>query len=283
MPDFTAEKKQLELSPMETRKFGILIEESAEAYHSQSGQFLTSHLLADFRRCPLLYHRKRQGLVSDREDCPAYLVGRAAHTVILEGDEAFHQRYAVGGPVNPRTGLPFGAGTKAWACWAQAQGKEVLTAEQYEQVLRMSGSVAQHAEAQKLLAEGAAEGVVRTHYCGHWCQIRMDWFEPHQGIVDLKTCDDLTWFEADARRYGYAHQLAFYRAVLAQVIGLYMPIHLVAVEKKEPYRCGVWRVGPEVLAAAQKENEAALDRLQACLISDKFPTGYEETRQFDYL
>jgi hypothetical protein len=230
-----------------------------------------------------LYHRKRQGLVLDREDCPAYLVGRAAHTVILEGDEAFRQRYAVGGPVNPRTGLPYGAGTKAWAEWAQSQGKEVLTAEQYEQVLRMAGSVAQHAEAQKLLAEGAAEGVVRTHYRGQWCQIRMDWFEPHQGIVDLKTCDDLTWFEADARRYGYAHQLAFYRAVLAQVVGLYMPVHLIAVEKKEPFRCGVWRVAPDVLAAAQKENEAALDRLEACLLSGQFPTGYEETRQFEHL
>jgi hypothetical protein len=38
--------------------------------------------------------------------------------------------------------------------------------------------------------------------------------------VDLKTCDDLTWFEADSRRYGYAHQLAFYRAVLKKALGI---------------------------------------------------------------
>ena len=37
----------------------------------------------------------------------------------------------------------------------------------------------------------------------------MDWFDAHRGIADLKTCDNLDWFEADARRYGYAHQLAF--------------------------------------------------------------------------
>jgi hypothetical protein len=71
--------------------------------------------------------------------------------------------------------------------------------------------------------------------------------------------------------------------VLAQVVGLYMPVHLIAVEKKEPFRCGVWRVAPDVLAAAQKENEAALDRLEACLLSGQFPTGYEETRQFEHL
>ena len=72
-----------------------------------------------------------------------------------------------------------------------------------------------HELAASLLSEGVAEGVVRANYCGVACQIRMDWFEPHQGIVHLKTCDELTWFEADARRFGYGHQVAFYRAVHA--------------------------------------------------------------------
>jgi RNA polymerase sigma factor (sigma-70 family) len=258
-------------------------EEPAEAYHAKTGEYLTSHLLADFRRCPLLYHRKRLGLIPSSDDCPAYLVGRAAHTVILEGEDAFRQRFAVGGPVNPQTGQPYGTGTKAWAEWAQAQGKEVLTHQQHALVNSMAHSVRQHGPAQELLASGIAEGVVRAPYREHPCQIRMDWFDAHQGIVDLKTCDDLTWFESDARRYGYAYQLAFYRAVLSQVIGLYVPVYLIAVEKKEPFRCGVWRLSPEVLATAQHENELALERLRACQESGKFPTGYEEPRLFDYL
>ena len=81
-------------------------------------------------------------------------------------------------------------------------------------VSNMAESVRTHELPASLLSEGIAEGVVRANYCGVACQIRMDWFEPHQGIVDLKTCDDLTWFEADARRFGYGHQVAFYRAVL---------------------------------------------------------------------
>ena len=79
----------------------FLIREPADDYHSRSGEFLSSHLLGDYRSCPLLYHRKRCGLIPD-EDRPAYLVGRAAHTVILEGKEAFRRTYAVGGPVNRR-------------------------------------------------------------------------------------------------------------------------------------------------------------------------------------
>src|SRR5262245_22205150 len=111
--------------------YSILLSEPAEVYHAKSGEYLTSHLLSDFRKCPLLYHRKRLGLVPASEECPAYLVGHAAHTVILEGLDAFHRRYAVGGPVNPKTGLPFGQASKAFADWAAEQGKQVLTAAQF--------------------------------------------------------------------------------------------------------------------------------------------------------
>jgi hypothetical protein len=257
-----------------------LIHEPAEVYHTKAGEYLSSHLLADFRKCPLLYHRKRRGLIQD-EDRPAYLVGRAAHTVILEGLEVFHQTYAVGGPVNPKTGQPFGSSTKAWAEWAEAQGKPVLTTEHYDLVMRMAEGVKENAEAQRLLGEGEAEGVVRTEYCAVPCQIRLDWFNPQLGIVDLKSADTIDYFEADARRYGYAHQLAFYRAVLAQVLGAWKPVYLIAVEKKEPHRCGVWRVSEDTLSIAQQENEAAIRRLRHCTALNAWPTGYEEVRLFE--
>ena len=100
--------------------------------------------------------------------------------------------------------------------------------------------------------------------------------------MDFKTCDDLTWFESDARRYGYHRQMAFYRAVLAQPLGgLLAPVYLVAIEKREPFRCGVWRVSEDTLAIAQRENEAAIRRLAACREQNHWPTGYEEIRVLD--
>lgn len=260
-----------------------LVNEPADVYHASAGEYLSSHLLADFRKCPLLYHRKRCGLIPD-EDRPAYLVGRAAHTVILEGLTAFQRAFAVGGPINPKTGSPYGASTKAWAEWAAAQGgKEVLTNEQYNLVMHMANGVKLHDFAQELLSDGVAEGVLRADYCGKPCQIRLDWLNPHAGIVDLKTCDDLQWFEADAKRYSYLHQVAFYRAVLAQVIGVGMPVFFIAVEKKEPYRCGLWHVAEDSLASAQRENEAAITRLLRCEATNTWQTGYEEVRSFDHI
>jgi len=263
-----------------TNGSAVLLCEPADVYHAKAGEYLSSHLLADFRKCPPLYWQKVSGQIVD-QDRPAYLVGRAAHTLILEGRERFDQDFAIGGPINPKTGEPFGSATKAFVEWQAQHGKAVLTQSQYALVQAMADSVRSHLEADELLRDGIAEGVVRTEYCDVPAQIRLDYFDPTKGIVDLKTTDDLTWFEADARRYGYAHQLAFYQAVLAKVIGLPMPVFMVAVEKRNPYRTGVWQVSDDTLRIARQENEAAIRRLLHCKAKNYWPTGYEERRVFD--
>ncbi|MCG8521981.1 MAG: PD-(D/E)XK nuclease-like domain-containing protein, partial [Pseudomonadales bacterium] len=97
-------------------------------------------------------------------------------------------------------------------------------------------------------------------------------------VVDLKTTTDLTWFENDAKRRRYINQLAFYQAVVAEATGQWLPVHLVAVEKIEPYRCGVWQISENTLNLARQENEAAIRRLKAAIASGAFPTGYEQMR-----
>ncbi len=257
----------------------LIFDEPSEVYHARAHDYLTSHQLADFRRCPLLYYRKRAGLIKD-EDRPAYQMGRAAHTLILEGTAAFQQRFVVGGPINPRTGQPFGAQTKAFADWTAAQNKEVLSQSQFDQVCEMAASVGSHEDAARLLSSGHAEVVVRQDYCGRRCQIRMDWFDPHVAIVDLKTIDNLDFFEVDAKRFGYLYQLAFYRCVLAEAISISMPVYFIAIEKREPFRCGVWRIDDDSLSVAAAENRAAVERLTLCEQEDRWTSGYEDVRSF---
>ncbi len=263
-----------------TIDLNILACETAEQYHAKAGEYLSSHQLLDFIRCPLL-HRKRALSLIEEKDSPAYLLGRAAHVRILEGRDAYQNAFALGGPINPKTDKPFGSNTKAFSQWAEAQGKPVLSHEQVDIIEQMACGVAQNSEAVDLLLYGRAEGVLRTEYCGVPCQIRIDWVHPHRGIVDFKTCDDLTWFESDARRFGYHRQMAFYRSVLMQVAADPVPVYLVAVEKKEPFRCGVWRISDDTLTIAERENKAAIHRLQICRKNDHWPTGYEEIRVLD--
>lgn len=81
----------------------------------------------------------------------------------------------------------------------------------------------------------------------------MDWVHPHMGIVDLKTTSDLDRFEFEARRWRYPNQMAFYADMLAKVTDEdeTIPVYLIAVEKSEPYRCGVWQVSEQTLDQAR--------------------------------
>jgi len=258
----------------------FLIQEPADDYHAKAGTYLSSHRLADFRRNALLFHKKELGLIEE-PDRPAYVLGRAAHVLILEGRDAYEENYAFGGPINPKTGLSFGTRTKAFQEWAEAQGKPVLSDDQAVLIESLYAAVQGHCHARDLLAEGCPEGVVRVEYRDLPCQGRLDWLHPQHGIVDLKTCENLDWLEMDARSYGYIHQLAFYRSLVAHATGETLPVYLIAVEKREPLRCGVWRVGEEVLGVAQKDNEQAIEKLKICRQRDHWPTGYEEIKILD--
>jgi len=259
----------------------VLIREPAEVYHAKAKENLSSHALADFRRCPLLFRRKEQGLIPDR-DSAAFVIGRAAHTLILEGRERFEAEYAVGGPVNPRTGQPFGSGTKAFAGWAERIGKPVLADADAALIEQMASSVREHLFARELLREGVAEGVVRCEYAGHACQSRIDWINPlpDRGIVDLKTCDRLDSFESDIDAFGYVYQLAFYRTLVERACRASLAVHIVAVEKREPFCCGVWQIAEAALDQAQRENESAMAELTRCRETGVWPTRFESLRLY---
>jgi hypothetical protein len=262
----------------------FLVREPVGVYHGKAKDFLSAHALAEFRRCPLLYRRKELGLVPER-DTTAYVVGRAAHALILEGRQRYERAYAVGGPINPKTGQPFGSLTKAFAEWAEQQHRPVLCDAHAALVEQMAVSVREHHFARDLLAEGVAEGVVRGEYAGHRCQARVDWVNPldGRGIVDLKTADEIDSFEFSMRAFGYLHQVAFYRALIAEVCGHALPVHIVAVEKREPFRTGVWRIAPNVLDEAQRENKEAMADLRRCRETGNWFTRYESLRVVERL
>jgi len=271
---------------LKTIDLRFLIHEPADVYHAKAKLFLTAHALHEFRRCPLLYHKKELGLVPER-DTTAYLIGRAVHVLVLEGRQSYEREYAIGGPINPKTGQPFGSQTKAFAEWAEQQNKPVLSDAHAALVEQMATAVKNHTLVYELLAEGVAEGVVRCKYAQFLCQARIDWINSRSStgpsIVDLKTVDDLDSFEFVIRTLGYVHQLAFYRALVAIAGECLLPVHVVAVEKREPFRVGVWQITPKVLDQAQDQNEKAMAELRHCRATGNWFTRFEELRVIDCL
>ena len=261
----------------------------ADEYHqaARDGKFLSSHLLGDFRKSPLLYKKKLSGEIEPSESA-ALAVGRAVHVLVLEGRAKFDAEFMVSdGPVNPKTGEPFGKLTKAYREWAAAQTKDVVSGPDFAFMSKLRESVWAHPVALELLDEGVSEQTVRTRYCDEPCQIRMDWFRADFGgcpvICDLKTCETLDYFEGDARRFWYPQQMAFYREALKAASGgeVEADCYLIAVEKREPMRCGVWKLTDGILQSCAAENERAIAELHKCRRENSWPTRTEELRILD--
>ena len=256
------------------------LREPEDVYHalSKSGQTVSSHMLAVFRDSPVLYHKMISGEVAFPES-DAFRFGRAAHKYLLEGSAAFERDFMVAdGPINPKTMQPYGASTKAYSEWAAKLEKPVIASSELELIRKMYSAICANEHAVELLESGVAEAVIRETVCGVPCQIRMDWVNPIFGIVDLKTCDSLKEFERDARKYGYLAQMAFYRMVYEFSALEGASCYLIAVEKREPYSCGVWRCDADALDEEEERIKINLRRLAECRKSGVWPTGYELVR-----
>ena len=269
-------------------KYPFLADIPADEYHqaARDGKYLSSHLLGDFRKSPRLYHRKMTGEI-EPGDSAAFLMGRAVHTLVLEGRGRFDEEFLISeGPVNPKTGEPFGRLTKAYREWAAVQRLPIVSGSDFGFFSKLQQSVWLHPVASHLLDHGVAEKTVRARYAGVMCQSRMDWFvdeiDGRPAICDLKTCETIDYFESDARRYGYPHQMAFYREVFAVASGGVRPdCYLIAVEKHEPFRVAVYRLTEPLLEACARGNEVAISELHECRSSDSWPTRTEDLRILD--
>lgn len=269
-----------------------LIDITAEEYHAatKENKYTTSHRLNLFRRCPALYHKHITGEIVEG-DTETFMLGRAVHTLALEGADKFDAEYMVSdGPTNPKTEKPYGRETKAFKEWAAQQTLPVIGSEDHALMLKLSEAVHAHEIAADILKAGIAEATVRAEWYGEPVQSRIDWFDPERGIIaDLKTCRDVDRFPFDIRDFGYVTQLAFYKRVLelAGYAGPELKAYLIAVEKQEPFRVAVVEVchltlsdgnnaGPDGKYGAG--NNYTMTELKECRAADKWPTRYEQIK-----
>lgn len=245
-------------------------------YHGNK-DFMTSGKIRDFIKCPLMYYKKINGLIEKAESDDMNF-GKALHVMTLER-ETFDKRYLVSdGPINPGTQNPYGRDTKKFLEWAAAQtgGREILTTAEHAILMEMYEMIVCNWGAAELLnGPGVAEGTAYAEVDGFDCQIRTDWFSGEHGIVDLKTCRDIDRIKWDIQEHRYDLQMAFYAIVVSKNIREKVPVHMIFVEKQEPYRSMVLEIPEGVLAPAVSLIHGALERLRECMTKKKWPTGCE--------
>lgn len=250
----------------------FLISEPFAEYNAARSQFVTSSMVWEYSQSPVMCLIAKDGTA-------AMDFGTAAHKFILEGEAAFLESYVVGGPVNPKTGKPFGRDSIAFKDWAAGSpDKGVVTEDELKVIRSMDASVRGHALIRPYLQDGIAEGVVRAKYHGAPCQIRIDWLSADGTICDLKTCEDLADFHWNIRKYGYAPKASFYQQVYKEAARdlIEPPYRLIVVEKNAPYRCGMWMFPDEALQVIHLAARSDIAGILKSRATNVWPTGYEE-------
>ena len=199
------------------------------------------------------------------EDTEALAIGSAFHCLTTEPD-TFSDMFAVGGPINPKTGRVYGYDTKAFAEWAEQQGKPVLTTEQYQAVVAMAASVREHPRAAAILAcPGDVELAIQwtDAETGVLCKCRLDYFVCDQdppAIADLKSCQDARpkAFSRSVLDYGYHIQAAMYSDAVFAAFGK-MPVFLfICCEKEPPYAVQVYHLSDRAIIKGRQQYRSLL-------------------------
>ena len=217
----------------------------------------------------------------DNETKPAYILGNAAHCMVLEGLRPYKERFVIGGPKNDK-GEEYGMGSQKFADKREiinSHGRELITNETNTTAMAMRKSCLKHPIVKDILSEGVAEMVLRIEFYGVLCQVRFDWLSPTWGIPDLKTCRDLKQFQREARyKYGYLYQAGFYQgmAYMAAPEFGFMPFCFIAVESKPPYKVGVFEVTADDLEYFRNGVADAILYFKRCRDGDDWPTGFED-------
>lgn len=206
-------------------------------------------------------------LENPKEDTPALSFGRAAHKMVLE-PSSFDEEFAVAPVCDRRTK----EGKEVYAQFlADSEGKEVITADVYEQICAMSEAIRSDYWANEFLSDGVAETSVfwTDLETGEQCKVRPDYLTEVNGrkfIVDYKSTDSCQdgHFERSARKYGYKFQAGMYREGMFQDTYEDYGFVFVAQEKTAPYAVRVFICSDEYINEGYDQFRTAIGLYHYC-------------------
>jgi hypothetical protein len=198
-------------------------------------------------------------------------IGTAVHAMVLEGDKNLVLR----GPETRR-----GNDWKKPYEQAQAEGKTLLTAGDYDLAKEMADSLIMHPIGDRMSGDtviNEASFFATDDKTGLDLKTRPDSYWQANGIVyDIKTCQaaDPKSFAKDCLNYGYHIQAAFYLHVL-NLAGYQADKFLFAcIEKTAPYAVAVHELSEEYLEYGRFQMEAALNEIAEANASGIYGTGW---------
>lgn len=244
-------KKQAKL------KLGLVTESNAK-YHGDLSAISKSRL-AYFSVCPAYYKWKMENPEPPSDDL---VVGSAFHKLCLE-EKQFDKEFVVMPPIDKRTK----AGKEAYEAFVQqADGRQVITQEQYDTICGMRDSVMSNPYAVQLLKGKHEKSMYGfDELTNERIKTRPDTYreimvdndekgvaEKRVLITDLKSCRSAMYedFCRDVVKYSYDLQAYLYSMNASKVLNV--PIEnidfvFIAVQKSQPYLINILQADEFVL------------------------------------
>lgn len=208
------------------------------------------------------------------DDTTALGFGRALHSIVLEGFDAFHEDFAVAPKFDRRTTV----GKAQYADFMAGVGsKGIITADEFSHAKNIRRAVFDHPFAKKVLGRGIVEQTVIWESDGIQCKSRPDALPGGntRALVDLKTTEDASYegFMRSVKKYGYARGAAFYLDAVnfGRDLGLYDTFIFVVVEKKPPYIVGTYQMSGEFIERGREEYKELLALDKECKENNFYP------------
>lgn len=209
-----------------------------------------------------------------KDPTPAMIKGTAAHEFLFEPDA----NNIVRGPDDRRT--------KWWkeaAAEADAKGKLILKASDYDAAMSMADAVRENVHAADILNADDAMSEFSVFNedpdTGLKLRCRPDWYSPSKKrLVDLKTTLNASpergGFEKQFFNLSYPLQCAWYEQVLFNEGLPVNEIIFIGVENEFPYCVQVFRISWDVIAYGRKRMRRALDKIRRAEETGLYTTGW---------
>lgn len=258
---------------MDTKTPSGLVQMPAADYHAAPG-YSKSHL-DRIAVCPMEYWHHY--INPDREaETPSrtLVLGQAIHGAVLEPDTFDADFVALPADIDLRTKA---GKAERDAVIAAAGAAVIITADERATALACRDAVYRHPVAARLLRGGRAEQSLFTTDAETGAQIkcRPDYFNENAGmIVDLKSTEDASedGFARSAANYRYWVQAPWYQDVFRQAFGDAPPWWaFLAVEKKPPYKIGIYYPQPDDVEIGLRVARRDLLRILECRRTGLWP------------
>lgn len=228
---------------------------SNEDYHLDARNSLSHSEAEVFTQSPELYWGRYLTGIYPREETDDLRFGSLFHSYVLEG---------VKPAIAPKCDRRTAAGKRDYAAFlTENQGKEVVTAEEWDLLCNMRSGIDRNKAARLLLSRQR-----ETEFSIRWTDVetglrlrcRLDMFADI--CADLKSTRDASakGFASAAYRLGYARQQAWYGDGVSELTSDSRRFAFIAVQKTPPYTCNVFELDDDFVAMGRAENREILKR-----------------------